>query len=1338
MSTPFRKLIRIAVILISLIILFNFFGYYLIRSRSQENEKMTVMVNFAARQRMLSESIMKNSILVLSMSDKEKSREGVRNNLRNDLIEFNNNNRFLRGEIAFPNVPNTPNSFEINKILSRMQTYAKSMIAVGKEIANADSVLLAINHELYMHELVYNESRLNPLMEELNRTFVANMEQKTQESSTINTSKLVSLVIALIFLGLLVLEPLFKSNQRNLRELNDARNKLLKEQKYLSSILSTQTNFVIRIDRHGNFTYANEEFLKTFGYTTKELLASGFYNALFPKDILRCKEVAEESWQNPGTIYKILISKPINKSTEFLWTEWEFISLQDDQGIVSEIQGIGINVTDKILAEQSKKEAEQALLDSEQRFRLIAENSEDIISEHLPDGTVTYISPSVLKVLGYDKTDIIGRHFIEFVHPDDTFNFIGVYDLTLSEVDSMTLCYRMQNKEEDYIWLESILKPMKNNEQVIKVICTSRNINERKKVEAEREQLLAEMKQSEQLLRTVINSTPDWIYIKDLGHRYLLVNQAFGDSMHLAPQEFVGKNDLEIGFPDEIVNGDPLKGIRGFWSDDREVINTGKSKFIMEEPSVIDGKPQVMSTVKVPLIDSEGFVWGVLGFVHNITELKKTEESLRKKDQLLQAVAEATHQLIINNNLEDAIGEAIQLLGIKMNVNIVNVYRNHIDPATKKVYTSQLVQWDSNNGELVPHHPEIQNQLLPEDSEMIRTLRREDIYCGNTRDLADHNVIKQLVKSNVKSISAIPIFTLNEFWGFVSFGDCENEREWTITEFSILQSFASTLAAAIERKQMEQELVWAKDIAEKASTAKSEFMANMSHELRTPMNGIIGFTDLVLTTELQKSQRDYLSNVKKSAYGLLEIINDILDFSKIEAGKLFIDNTQLRLDELVEETVEILTVKAFEKNLEMICHIDPSLPSQFAGDPVRIRQVIVNLLGNAIKFTQQGEILISVIPAGKIYNKDNRKYLDIEISVKDTGIGISKEKLGKIFESFTQADNSTTRKFGGTGLGLTISRSLAELMSGNLTVKSDPGRGSAFTLHIPLEVTNVQPQISTEYRPPLRKVLVIDDNATNRNLMEEILGYFNIECEVASGSKEAFMKLQRIQKNKEPLDLIIMDHHMPEMDGLTLSRQIRKKIPGNKGAHILMLSSLEKNIFQHEAEEAGIYKMLTKPVKMYELYSVLCSMFVTTKEEEKQAPAADVIRKIADSTSIMVVEDDPINMMLINEVLTKMGFTVIKADNGKKALEILRKNDPALIFMDVNMPEMDGYATTRLIRKMPEPWRSLPVIALTADAMIGDKERCIEAGMDDYVSKPFRLEEIEDVLKRKVLLVPGS
>jgi len=1338
MNTPFRKLIRIAIVLTSLTLLFNFFGYYLVRSRSEENENMAGVVSFATRQRMLSQTIVKDAVLLLSLHESEKGLEDIRNNLKNDLVEFNNNARVLRGEIKYPNSPAIPKSFEVANILAKSGTHIKTILAVGHEIANADSMLLAMNRNLYLRELTYNDQKLMLLMEEANRNFATIIEQQTKEASTINASKLVSLIIALIFLGVLVLEPLFKTNQKNFKELQAARNKLIKEQKYLSSILSTQTNFVIRIDRHGNFTYANAEFIKTFGYDEKEILGLAFYTTIFPKDVLKCRQVAEECWENPGKRYKLLIRKPIKDNKEFLWTEWEFLSLQDDSGTVWEIQGIGLNVTDKFHAEQLQKEAERALLDSEQKFRLLAEHSEDIITEHLPDSTVLYISPSVEKVLGFPKEDIIGRKILDFVHPDDVYKFSPKErQPEIGEVDPVIFSYRVQNKKEEYIWLESIIKPVKENGVVVKIVSTSRNVTERKKVESEREQLLIEMKQSEELLRTVINSTPDWIFIKDLGHRFLLVNQAYADSMHMTTQEFVGKNDMEIGFPQELVKGDPLKGIKGFWADDREVINTGKAKFIMDEPSMIDSKPQVMSTVKVPLIDPEGYVWGVLGFVHNITELKKTEENLRKKDQLLQAVAEATHQLIINNNLEDAIGEAIQLLGIKMQVDIVNVYRNYVDPVTHQCTTSQMVHWDSIKGELLSNNPEIQDAPLLEDSAMIKTLRKEDIYCTHVSDMTEPEMKQYFENFSIKSLAIIPIFTLNQFWGFVSFSDCKIERDWTITEFSILQSFASTLAAAIERKQMERELVQAKDIAEKASTTKSEFMANMSHELRTPMNGIIGFTDLVLTTELQKSQREYLSNVKKSAYGLLEIINDILDFSKIEAGKLFIDNTTLRLDELAEETVDILTVKAFEKNLEMICHIDPSLPSQFNGDPVRIRQVLVNLLGNAIKFTQQGEILVSVMPAGEIYNKGSKRFLDLEISVKDTGIGITKEKLGKIFESFTQADNSTTRKFGGTGLGLTISKSLAELMNGNLTVKSEPGHGSCFTFHLPLEVINENPQISTAYKPPLRKVMVIDDNATNRWLMQEIFGYFNIDCVVASGAREAFMMIDKMQAGGEQPDLVLTDLHMPEMDGLTLSKEIKKKLGKDQCPHILLLSSLEKNIYQREAEEAGIFKMLTKPVKMYELYSIMCSMFMAIKEEEKKPAVVPIIENIGESNIIMVIEDDPINMMLINEVLTKMGFVVLKADNGKKAIEILPQHYPSLIFMDVNMPEMDGYATTKLIRKMPEPWCSLPVIALTADAMIGDRERCIEAGMNDYVSKPFRIDEIKAVLRSRVVFDVG-
>lgn len=1453
MKNPFRKLVRIAIVLLATVLLFNFTGYYLIHLRSQENEQFVQVNHIANEQRTLSQGISKDILLLTRPRLTEQEIQELRRDLQASIDTLIVNNTFLQNKV---NTLSHQHQFETRHLFNDAQPHFKGIVAVVRAALKADSLSLNTNRATFRGDVLQSEKKYNPLMNRLAQRYSEIIMEKMGEASTINTGKFISLIIAFVCLVFLVLEPLFRSNQRNYEELQLAKNELQKEKTYFSSILNSQTNYVIRIDNDGNFTYANPRFLETFGYNEKFLMGEPYYNTIYPKDLYRCQQMAEECWKNPGKVHKLLIRKPIQHTKMFQWTEWEFIALKDEKGTL-EIQGIGVNVTDKVMAEQLKEEAirtasyamtyaqmgswkldffsqemtmskefssllehdvqeeltmtfeefmqeyvlpehhnrvireltnsihnkynhdyetnfscqiitrkgnirhlyirgkmvdatsgfgiaqdittqkaaEEALQHSEQQFRLLAEHSEDIITVNKLDGTLLYVSPSVRKTLGFSPEEVQGHCVMDYIHPDDLYKFQQQDDKPgMEELENITLRYRMRTKEADYVWLETIIKPVQEMGAVTKLICTSRNITERKKSEVEREQLLTEVKQSEELLRTVINSTPDWIFIKDLGHRYLLVNQAFADSMHRHPQEFIGKHDLEIGFPEEVVKGDVENNIRGFWSDDSEVVKTGKAKFIQEEPSFIDGKPQVMTTVKVPLRDSDGAVWGVLGFAHNITEQKKSEERLLHKDLLLQAMSEATHQLIINNHLEEAIGEAIQLLGVKLQVNSVNVYKNEYNHQEGQWYSSQLLHWDNVSEELVHRDPAFQQLLMNEEASIWKTLKKEEIYCSYVKDIAEDADRAYFERMQVKSVAIIPIFTLHQFWGIVGFSDKE-ERDWTITEFSILQSFAASLAAAIERKQMEQELVQAKDIAEQASRAKSEFMANMSHELRTPMNGIIGFTDLVLTTDLQRTQRDYLANVKKSANGLLDIINDILDFSKLEAGKLHIDHIPFRLDELVEETVDILMVKAFEKNLELICHIDPELPVQFGGDPVRIRQVLVNLLGNAIKFTPQGEILISLVKAGSIYQKNGKSFLDIELFVRDTGIGISPKKLRKIFESFTQADSSTTRKYGGTGLGLTISKSLAELMHGNLTVNSELGRGSTFTLHLPLEVTKEHIQIAPEHKPPLRKVLVVDDNGTNRWLMQEIFRYFNIPCEVAGSGREALMILERMQGTGEPLDLIITDHHMPEMDGIQLVKELQGKTTGSAQPTILMLSSLEKNLFQHEADKMGIRQLLSKPVKMYELYAMLSAMFMPGHESNKPDLSVTNIEHITEAASIMVVEDDPINMLLISEVLRKMGFDVIRANNGKEALEILPHYDPVLIFMDVNMPEMDGYTTTRFIREMGEPYRHLPIIALTADAMQGDRERCLAAGMDDYISKPFRIEEIVGVLKNRTLLV---
>ena len=622
------------------------------------------------------------------------------------------------------------------------------------------------------------------------------------------------------------------------------------------------------------------------------------------------------------------------------------------------------------------------------------------------------------------------------------------------------------------------------------------------------------------------------------------------------------------------------------------------------------------------------------------------------------------------------------------------------------------------------------------------------------------------------------------------------EAEKARTEAEIARIAAEKAQSEAEKAQKE---------AEKADRAKSDFLANMSHELRTPMNAIIGFSDLALNSTLYEPERGYIQNVQRAGHNLLSIINDILDYSKIEAGKLIIDNIAFNPSKLIQETVDILAMKAFEKGLELICDIDPQLPVPVIGDPVRWRQILINLLGNAIKFTEKGEIVVIAkkIPLPEhtfvstpidLDPESDRKPEVLSITVRDTGIGIPQEKLSQIFERFTQADSSTTRTYGGTGLGLTIAKHLAEMMGGTLEVQSVQGSGSQFTVLLPLEVVEPReeeempaPAVPQLHQNPIHgRLLVVDDNETNCRLMADILNYLGIQSEIVRSGQEALVAIATARGTGNPFDCIITDHQMPGMDGITLVREIKTRWHGYPQPFILMLSSLDRILHQAEAQRAGIDLFLSKPVKLQELDHTLCLILdkkftpiapasaspgattpivsipglpiastngnghsnghstaeaataarpkAATEPAATEPTAAGTTTAPAEITpksrpTIIVAEDDPVNMLLISEVLSKMGCNVVKACNGKEAIERLQEEScVSFILMDVNMPEMDGLEATRHIRKMQGAKASIPIIALTAGVMQKDKDRCIDAGMDDIITKPFRLEEIRAVL----------
>lgn len=775
----------------------------------------------------------------------------------------------------------------------------------------------------------------------------------------------------------------------------------------------------------------------------------------------------------------------------------------------------------------------------------------------------------------------------------------------------------------------------------------------------EKKRAEAAFKHERFLMQTLLENLPDSIYFKDVDSRFLKINKALANRFGLSDPQAAVGRTDKDFFTQEHAE----QAI----ADERYLMQTMQPVIEKEERETWpDGHRTWVSTSKFPLRDENGVIVGTFGISRDITERKLADERFR-------LVVEASLNALL---VVDQSGKVI----------LLNSQTERLFGYTRDELLGQSIEL------LVP----------PEFRGAHPALRAAYFANPRVRSMGSGRELEGICKDG----SRIPI----------EIGLSPLETEGGVFALASVIDITS-------RKVLENSLRAAKEAAEATSRAKSDFLANMSHEIRTPMNAIIGMTELVLGTDLNAVQREYMTIVLESGETLLAIINEILDFSKIEAGKMKLELIDFDLRDVVGDAAKSLALRAHDKNLELVYHIGQDIPELLVGDPVRLRQIIVNLVGNAIKFTERGEILIDVSSVDQSENG-----VRLRFTVRDTGIGIEPDKQKLIFEAFTQSDTSTTRRFGGTGLGLAISSRLVTLFGGALELQSELGKGSTFSFTIWLATSNRSRAKSVRIPPVLldgTKVLIVDDNSTNRYIVQEMVrGWGMIPSTAASGS-EALEMLTQLAAKGDSVSLLLTDMHMPDLDGMMLVEQIRHDL---QLAHlrIIVLTSGDSSYSADRWEKLGVRTRLMKPVKQSELLSAIeneLSLNQQLLDRANEKPTADLPQ--IPPLRILLAEDGLTNQKLAMALLKKWGHDVTLAKDGKEAVLAYEGQKFDLVLMDVQMPEMDGLEATARIRAIESKMASrTPIIAMTARAMKGDRELCLQSGMDGYVSKPVRQQEL--------------
>ncbi|MFH1136778.1 MAG: PAS domain S-box protein [Pseudomonadota bacterium] len=1079
----------------------------------------------------------------------------------------------------------------------------------------------------------------------------------------------------------------FRGISRDVTESKQAENALRASEEKYRGILDGIEEGYFECDLSGRLTFVSDSCCRILGHPREELLDMAADEILIPetagKVIDGLKRVFRSGRPAAITGFEILAAGGLIKALEMSAS-----LTRDPAGRPLGFRGVLRDITER-------KAAEDALRASEERYRNILENIGDGYYEVDLVGDLNFFNRAFRDLTGYDADELSMMNQGDLMPPNEA-------DLMQETLKEALLT---EQPVSEYVWtmisrdgtprsIETSITLIRNSDGfAVGYRGIGRDITERRKSEEELarhrfhlEQLVEErtskltetnralseeveervqaekaLRESEERTRAIIDSAPNPMLVYDNEGRVNYLNSRFIELFGWTLDELSSGGAAYI--PEDIIEENDLM-LQRLQAGER-VLGV-ETKRLTKLGQVLD-----VSMGAAFFGDKDGRRIGHITILQDITERKKAEQAVKESERRIRSIMESAPDPMVvydNEGLPD-----------------------YINPAFTRVFGWTL---DELKGRRIDYVPP---DCRAETERMIGRLGKGETLHGlETKRLTKSGLVLDI------SISASV------------FRDGDGRLMGNVT----------TLQNITQRKQAEEALRQAKEKAEEATRAKGEFLANMSHEIRTPMNAIIGLTSLALKMDLPPKPRDYLARIESSSRSLLGIINDILDFSKIEAGKLDLEKTEFSLAGVLDRVSDMFGERSVEKMIEFNIFSSPDIPLALVGDSLRLEQVLINLTTNAFKFTEKGEVAISVNPAPATAGK-----VRLQFTVRDTGIGINQEKIPLLFEAFTQEDGSTTRKYGGTGLGLTISRRLAEMMGGEITVTSEQGRGSAFTFDAVFDRAEA-PTVP----PPARdlqglRVLVVDDNNTAREILEAYLQSLGAEPVSAASGAEA---LDKLMSRREKIDMVILDWKMPPPDGLETLKTIRSE-PTLADLPVIMMTAFGRDDICPKSREAGANSFLTKPIKLSTLLDAALTALGRAEPDHGEDAAGwsgeELIRRRLAGARVLLVEDNPINQEVAREILESVGIVAETAGNGREALDALVRAAPDAVLMDVQMPVMDGLEASRRIRTM-EGLAGLPLIAMTAYAMKGDREKCLEAGMNDYVTKPIDPEKLFAALSR--------